>query len=70
MSRLAFSLLLSVKLLKHLYQQQRYHLIIGCAYINAFITILGDKSLVFTTISNATFREVIRRHFDLNFITG
>ena len=42
MSRLAVSLLLSVKLLKH--------------YSYALITILVDTNLVFTTVSNATFR--------------
>ena len=41
MSRLAVSLLLSVKPLKH--------------YKHAFITILANKNLVFTTVSNATF---------------
>lgn len=43
MSRLAVSLLLSVKPLKH------YN------YKHAFITILANKNLVFTTVSNATF---------------
>ena len=41
MSRLAVSLLLSVKPLKH--------------YKDALITNLVDKELVFTTVSNATF---------------
>ena len=56
MSRLAVSLLLSVKPLKH--------------YKHALITILVDKDLVLTTISDATFRQVIRCHLNLNFITS
>lgn len=56
MSRLAVSLLLSVKLLKH--------------YKDALITNLVDKELVFTTISDATFRQVVRSHLDLNFVAS